>query len=151
MFNEDVEALRWEPVKSLHVNSYHKCQRRGRSYFHKQTSHRLEWNVIWILYSRCEIVAVPQCGPCGIPVIWNQTKSFWTSYVSRFPSFTAIVSSVITALVMCVYVCLLCRKTRLTARPVPRMNSWRLTRAVEWDGGLRPGMMVGRGGRLVGA
>lgn len=61
-FNEDVEALRCEPVKSLHVNSYHKCQRRGRSYFHKQTSHRLEWNVIWIICSRCEIVAVPHRG-----------------------------------------------------------------------------------------
>lgn len=36
---------------------------------------------------------------------------------------------------LCVCVCLLFRKTWLTARPVPRMNSWRFTRAVEWDGG----------------
>lgn len=41
-------------------------------------------------------------------------------------------------------VCLLCEKTRLTARAVPRKNSLRLTRVVDWDGGLRAGMMGGK-------
>lgn len=72
-------------------------------------------------------------------------------FVSRLTSFTetpececVCLRWVVSMLLVFVYVCLLCRETQLSARPVPRANSWRLTRAVEWDGGLRTGMMGGR-------
>lgn len=46
-------------------------------------------------------------------------------------SFTSITDVRFLLCAGCAHVCLLCRKTRLTAQPVPRMNSLRLTRAVE--------------------